>query len=1111
MVARVSLITLISLVPSLVLADGGKFTHDGNVTVGVKRTDRSKSPPKSVEPARPEITPVDGLQIAALVGTVQKDMIVVLKKLVEDTPDTEVAEKADYLFRLGEIYAKLHRLHKLQSTRADLQNNPKLRDSEAALAKQYLLDAAGTYTKLTSNPIFATWPKTGDAVFFLAFTLHGGGYAKESRAAYDKLLKDYPHNQYVAEAHLAFADWFYESNQLADAEARYKKVLQFPKSSAYWYATYKLGWVAFNLRKHEDALETFYKVVDGTRGDPAKAILHRAARKDFVRSYAEIGRADKALAAFRRIDKAKPFELLEILGDTYLGQGKHAHAVSVYRELLVQQPTSPNVCVWQHNIARASMTLGGMADRVAEIEHLGKLYAGVGAKLPKAEAEECRDATAEMTGQLARELHNEAAKTKQPETFAFADRLYRAYLAAFPKAADAPETRYFRAELLWTRAELEKTARLATQQWEDAAEAFTVALDAGGLDVKRIPIAADAAMLARLKALHVDPTRREPPVTEATYAKVPTPKPLPAPEQKLVAALDVYLKYVTDARNDERTDVLFTKAALLRRYDHLRASTVIFEDIVAKSPKFEGAETAAQLALDNLNRLQDYPAMIALADKLAGNAAFMTDKPELAKTVATLRRQSLRKQAEAMEKTGQFVACAETFVAIYNMDVLANDADELLYNAGVCFERGHSMSGAAAVYRELQKLFPKSKLTAKSLVRLGNVYAQTAFYREAAAQLEEYAQKYAGEDDAYQALSDAVLYRKGTGDDARAIEDTMTFVRLFGVKRRAEAAAAFWSIGAILEKQGELEKVGAHYKAYVAKFGDVDAGRAVMAWTKAGVALYQRACPVKLVDGSCVKIVRETALTSLRAARETGVPKQCGDATKLRMTVVARDDRYVRDAMAAFDKAIALYDATKPSSGDVAGARYHAALAKVGKVDRDFETYLAMPLPTGLDFDRRKPAVAARSKARFEGWFKGKFELGVALRKKYEAVIEMKDGATSITSSARLGQITQGFAGQLFRAEIPADVRSGPYAEDAANEYCDALTTLAEPLEADALRSYQGCLNTSTRLGWFSEYSRLCERELGQIEPEKFPAIAELRRPADQVSAISDVEGAPEL
>ena len=68
------------------------------------------------------------------------------------------------------------------------------------------------------------------ALFYYGYTLQGGKYMKEARAVYDKLLKNYPNSKYVPEAHLAFADYYFETGQLADAEARYKMVLKFPKS-----------------------------------------------------------------------------------------------------------------------------------------------------------------------------------------------------------------------------------------------------------------------------------------------------------------------------------------------------------------------------------------------------------------------------------------------------------------------------------------------------------------------------------------------------------------------------------------------------------------------------------------------------------------------------------------------------------------------------------------------------------------------------------------------------------------------------------------------------------------------------------------------------------------
>ena len=80
------------------------------------------------------------------------------------------------------------------------------------------------------------------------------------------------------EAHLAFADYYFEINKLADAEARYRQVLKFPKSSAYQYAKYKMGWIHLNLQRFQEALEAFFEVAQATKNDKKQEILNRAKR-----------------------------------------------------------------------------------------------------------------------------------------------------------------------------------------------------------------------------------------------------------------------------------------------------------------------------------------------------------------------------------------------------------------------------------------------------------------------------------------------------------------------------------------------------------------------------------------------------------------------------------------------------------------------------------------------------------------------------------------------------------------------------------------------------------------------------------------------------------------
>ena len=66
--------------------------------------------------------------------------------------------------------------------------------------------------------------------------------------------------------------------------------------------------------------------------------------------------------------------------------------------------------------------------------------------------------------------------------------------------------------------------------------------------------------------------------------------------------------------DSERIDVMFHRANLLRRFDHLEKATPVFEEIVFKHPKHDAAEWSAQIVFDNYNRLQRYDAMFVFID-----------------------------------------------------------------------------------------------------------------------------------------------------------------------------------------------------------------------------------------------------------------------------------------------------------------------------------------------------------------------------------------------------------------------------------------------------------------------------------------------------------------
>ncbi len=432
----------------------------------------------------------------------------------------------------------------------------------------------------------------------------------------------------LADAHLARADAYFEANALADAEREYRQVITFRESRTFWYAIYKLGWIDMNRQRYHDAGELFVAVAQGTRFDRDHS-LHRAAGKDYVHAYAELGEPKVAYAAFQRIDQDFAFDMLEILADLYLAQGKSEKAIAVFQQLMAMAPTHSNVCLWQYNIVHAELARGNNAEPVDQIEKLVALAAKH--VLPATEQQECHDHAAAVADEVARAYHADYARTRSAETLGYAERLYKAFVDAFPDAPNFAETEYYYAELLWSRAESTADPRVQMHVWEDAASVFSEVAKLDALEPKLRKESAYAAVLGWKNAVNGDPYPKES-AAQLRGDKVAIPRTT----QQLIEAYDVYIA-VSDPLDEERVGTMFLKANTYRRYNHLDEAVPIFEDILAHHTAHETAEYSANLLLDAYNRLGRHGELLALADRLLANASFLKGKPELRRTLAALK------------------------------------------------------------------------------------------------------------------------------------------------------------------------------------------------------------------------------------------------------------------------------------------------------------------------------------------------------------------------------------------------------------------------------------------------------------------------------------------
>jgi TolA-binding protein len=622
------------------------------IQVAVSLSDRVKPrPPVTPATAKPVVTMDAVLTASWFTAPVRNEQEQILLGLIQSTPDTQVDEKADYLFRLSEIYAQQQRYWRIKSVelytmvdRAEPAARAKL-SADASIAgnkaKEYLLKAVRIYKALTDNLAFRGYPKIDVALFSYGYTLYSGKYMKEARTVYDSLLKNYPNSAFVPEAHLVFGEYYFEHGQLADAEARYKHVLKFPKSSVYHYALYKVGWIHLQLQRYQDALETFFQVAMGTRNQ--HDTLARAARLDFVRAYAEIGKADKAAAAFQRVDAAAANEMLEALAQIYLETGKVDRAAAIHAELMKGGPKSARACDWQYRVAHGSLSAPGLAntDKIKAIEDLVKLH-GVLADaraLPGPALQECRANAIAMATELGRAYHSESLKTKNRETTGYAIRLYQAFLDGFPADAQRADIQSLQAEALWTLAATEPDDRQQRDLWTRTSAAFA---ELGKLDKTRAVAAGRASVLAWMNG-HDDGTLTNGAVPQLSTARPAPARPLSIEHQQLVDAVASFAANARDPRDPEVGALRFLEANIYRRANQHDKAAALYVALIATHPNETFSEANAALAIDSLVLLQRLDEMLLLADKLAADPRYLADKPDLAAIVKTVRSRSMRR------------------------------------------------------------------------------------------------------------------------------------------------------------------------------------------------------------------------------------------------------------------------------------------------------------------------------------------------------------------------------------------------------------------------------------------------------------------------------------
>jgi tetratricopeptide (TPR) repeat protein len=308
-------------------------------------------------------------------------------------------------------------------------------------------------------------------LYQLARAQEQGGELEAALQTLNRLVGEYPGTLHADEAHFRRGELLFAMAQYAPAEAAYAAVLQGgARSPFHERALYMQGWSLFKQGRLEDALTSFFGVLDlrlGGLGAAAREESDLATLRQLTRADRELvldtfrvvsislsnlqGAASVARYIDRPVREGYQFRVYQQLGELYIRQDRIKDAADTFALFVRRQPLHAQAPLLQARVIAIYQANGFDTLALQAKEDHVERY-GAESEFRRANPSGWRRAQPLVKThlvELARHHHALAQKSHAAGEVQQAVRWYRELLAAFPDDADAPGSRFLLAELLY--------------------------------------------------------------------------------------------------------------------------------------------------------------------------------------------------------------------------------------------------------------------------------------------------------------------------------------------------------------------------------------------------------------------------------------------------------------------------------------------------------------------------------------------------------------------------------------------------------------------------------------------------------------------------------------
>ena len=980
-------------------------------------------------------------------------------------------QKAELVFRLSETYWSKFKYKKLRAmrlwdeqledwhTRGSRGSQPKLEDiDEAGEADVYKRKALDLYARILKN--YPQYPRKDEVLYNLGSSHYEAGDEDEGIAMYRSLIKQFPHSEYVPDAHLQLGEHFFRTNQLTHAIAAYTHAAGSKKPRIYSFALYKLAWCDFNLQEYERALEKFQGVIDYARKHEARQYggiaerdriqLLEEALSDMLRAYSHLDAVGDAFDFYQReVGHRRAYTYLRKLAGHYHGEGKFAQEIRTYQRLNSEYPSAPEAPLNQVAIMNAFSGAGRPHDVRRAVRKLIDLYSpnslwaqrnsGNGSVLTKAFA-----VVEEELANLVTQQHREAQQTKLVETYKLARDIYKEYLDKFTESKNTYEFTFFYAEILYELKDFRSAAEQydhvvrsaprgtfakhsaysAVLAWEKVTAGVEETLGKKIINVKR------GKQKGALRAL--EGTNKLEKKQANGYQEVP----LSEPEQKLIAACDVFATIAP--KDDEVIKVKFKSARLYYNHNHFTEAAARFHEIIERWPKSDLARMGAESVLRSFNVRGDWAQLNTWARRFRDNRHLMADKRfarQVEWFVEGAAFNEIRFVFEPKDPKEQVAQRYSSFVEEFPESKYAMVS---LYNAIINYDKANRLEMAMEEAKRLFRSYETFQINREygeqdrgvgtqipdpAGIREEVLFLQASFHErlaeleDAADLYEHYAKEFPKGSRRADALFNAGLFREGLGEYDKAISNFQLYLRDY--PRQKDWARIAWRVGLILEKKKDHGGVQRYFQN----------------WSR--VAKSHDEAQLLCAELEAAKAIQAQGKDSEAKSAYRGLLNTYGRLSK-------RDKQEDCPLEAAAKGSFEL-------------------------LEEQFEDYKAIPL-SGVS--QKIMAQNLTKKIRFVA----------ALEKKYADVLGFGHGDYGIAALYRIGQVYEHLAETILGTQCPRQLN-----EDQCMIYLAALQEKAFPLEEKAIEAFDKAIAKAYQLGLYNDWLLAAQGAMHRYEPQRFP------------------------